>query len=122
MSKIYAVIAVIAAIALLSCVGGGTKPGENNTQNQTNTPEKVSFAEISIQNNAFNLKSVSLSVGGSVKWSNLDQRIHQVQIMDVTSSPVLTSGASWTYVFDKAGTFQFRDADLPFMKGTITVS
>ncbi len=122
MGKIYAVISLIAVVALLSCVGGGTKPGENNTQNQTTPGTTVSFAEISIQNNAFSLKSVSLSVGGSVKWSNLDQRIHQVQIIDVTSSPVLTSGASWTYVFNEAGTFQFRDADLPFMKGTITVS
>lgn len=121
MSKIYAVISLIAVVALLSCVGGGQKPGENNTQNQT-TPGTTSFAEISIQNNAFSQTSVSLGVGGSIKWSNLDQRIHQVQILDVTSSPVLTSGATWTYVFNEAGTFQFRDADLPFMKGTVTVS
>ena len=122
MGKIYAIISIVAVLALLSCLGGEQKPGENNTQNQTIPGTVVSFVEISIQNNAFSQTSVSLSVGGSIKWSNLDARIHQVQIIDVTSSPVLTSGESWTYVFNEAGTFRFRDADLPFVKGTVTVS
>lgn len=121
MGKIYTVISLIAVVALLSCVGGEQKPGENATQNQT-TPAAVYFVEISIQNNAFSQTDVSLHAGGSIKWSNLDERIHQVQIMDVTSSPVLTPGASWTYIFNEVGTFQFRDADLPFIKGTVTVS
>jgi len=120
MGKIYAVISLIAVVALLSCVGG-QKPGENNTENET-PPGEISLVEISIQNNAFSQTDVSLHVGDSIKWSNLDERIHQVQILDVTSSPVLIPGASWTYVFTEAGTFQFRDADLPFMTGTVTVS
>ena len=123
MSKIYAIISIVAVLALLSCIGGEQKPGENQTnQSQPGGGTGPATVEVAIQGNAFSQTDVSVHVGDSIKWSNLDARIHQVQIIDVTSSPVLTSGTSWTYVFNEAGTFQFRDADLPFMKGTVTVS
>ena len=124
MGKIYAVISVVAVIALLSCLGGDQPPAGNQTnQSQpsggTTGPVTV---EVAMQANAFSQTAITLKAGDSVKWTNLDDRIHQVQIVGVTSSPVLLKSDTWTYKFDTAGTYAFRDAELPYMAGTVTVS
>ncbi len=124
MSKIYAVISVVAVIALLSCLGGSQPAGENQTTpgggGGGNAGAKT--VEVNIQNNAYSQTSIALNAGDSVKWTNLDDRAHQVQILSVTSSPMLVKSDTWTYTFDTAGTYTFRDADLPFMVGRVTVS
>lgn len=124
MGKIYAVISIVAVIALLSCLGGEQQPTGNETnQSQpgggTTGPATIN---VTIQDNAFSQTSIALNAGDSVKWTNLDDRIHQVQIISTTSSPVLLKSDTWTYKFDTAGTYAFRDAELPYMTGTVTVS
>jgi len=124
MSKIYAVISVAAVIALLSCLGGEQQPAGNET-NQSQPGGGTTGAatiNVAIQDNAFSQTSIALNAGDSVKWTNLDDRIHQVQIISATSSPVLLKSDTWTYKFDTAGTYAFRDAELPYMAGTVTVS
>ena len=124
MGKIYAVISVVAVIALLSCLGGEQQPTGNETNQSQPSGGTTGAAtiNIAIQNNAFSQTAITLNAGDSVKWTNLDDRIHQVQIIGVTSSPVLLKDNTWTYKFDTAGTYAFRDAELPYMTGTVTVS
>jgi len=124
MGKIYAVISVVAVLALLSCLGGEQQPAGNET-NQSQPGGGTTGAatvEVAMQGNAFSQTAITLKAGDSVKWTNLDDRIHQVQIISVTSSPVLLKSDTWTYKFDTAGTYAFRDAELPYMTGTVTVS
>jgi len=124
MGKIYAVISVVAVIALLSCLGGEQQPTGNETNQSQPSGGTTGAAtiNIAIQNNAFSQTAITLNAGDSVKWTNLDDRIHQVQIISATSSPVLLKSDTWTYKFDTAGTYAFRDAELPYMTGTVTVS
>jgi plastocyanin len=124
MGKIYAIISVVAVLALLSCLGGEQQPTGNET-NQSQPGGGTTGAatvEVNIQNNAFSQTAIVLNAGDSIKWTNLDDRIHQVQVISVTSSPVLLKNNVWTYKFDVAGAYEFRDAELPYMMGTITVS
>jgi len=124
MGKIYAIISVVAVLALLSCLGGDQQP----TGNQTNQSQPgggttgAATVEVSMQNNAFSQVAITLNAGDSIKWTNLDDRIHQVQVITIASSPVLHKGETWTYKFDVAGTYEFRDAELPYMTGLVSVS
>ena len=125
MGKIYAVISVVAVLALLSCLGGEQQPAGNETGTGGGGgggPVVAKTVDVSIQGNAFSQTAIVLNAGDSIKWTNLDDRIHQVQVITVSSSPVIHKGETWTYKFDVAGTYEFRDAELPYMTGTVTVS
>jgi len=125
MGKIYAIISVVAVLALLSCLGGDQQQPTGNETNQSQPGGGTTGAatvEVNIQNNAFSQTAIVLNAGDSIKWTNNDDRIHQVQVIEVMGSPVLHTGETWTYKFDVAGTYEFRDAELPYMTGTVTVS
>ena len=124
MNKIYGIMAMVAVVALLGCLGGGQQAAKNQTNESQPTGESAApvTVEINIQNNAFSQTEITLKAGDSIKWTNLDDRIHQVQIIGVISSPVLKKSDTWTYKFDAAGTYAFRDAELPYMSGTVTVA
>jgi len=122
---LLAVLAVVIVVAftLIFVVGGGSSsiiPGPSGGDNNNTTPSGT--VEVAIQNNAYSPVSVSISAGGSVKWTNYDDRRHFVTILDITNSGALQKGSSWTYTFGTPGTYQFRDDELPYMTGTVIVS
>ena len=119
---VLAIALLIAASAIVYFSGAQVVGGWNPQGNQSQPGPSLGQAAVSIQNNAFSQTSISLAVGNTVTWTNYDERIHYVQVIGVTSSPALHTGEQWTYTFSSAGTFEFRDADLPYMRGTVTVS
>ena len=75
-----------------------------------------------IQGLSFQPASLTIQTGASVTWRNDDSVSHQIASdTNAFSSPVLSPGASYTHVFDQAGTYPYHCAIHPFMTGTITV-
>jgi plastocyanin len=110
-----------AVIVLAGCLGGQQESVENETEEESTQTPIGSVYAISIKDNAYSTTSLTISAGNSVTWTNQDERIHQVQLINIVSSPVLLKDGTWTYAFYEKGTYAFRDAELPYMTGTITV-
>lgn len=77
---------------------------------------------VSVTRTAFVPKNVAVMMNDSVKWTNKDNRNHQVVCQKCPfTSPVLKPGQSYTYQFKKAGKFAIGDALRKTIKGSVTV-
>lgn len=87
----------------------GPAPGEN---------------QVDIQGYAFNPSLITVSVGTTVTWTNLDSVVHTVTS---TGGPVsfdsgnLSQGQTWQFTFAQAGTYTYRCTPHSYMTGTVIV-
>jgi plastocyanin len=78
---------------------------------------------VQIKRNAFSPATVSIVAGDTIVWRNTDTRDHQVVSTTGTfASPVLRAGRSYSFTFQEAGTYRYRDALYPSVTGTIRVA
>jgi len=64
---------------------------------------------------------VSLEINNTVEWTNADDFSHSIESNDGTfSSPTIPPNGTWTFVFNKPGTYKYH-GDYPWMQGVITV-
>ena len=78
--------------------------------------------ELTIESFKFAPDPVTISVGDSVTWTNLDPVGHNAQASDKSfRTPLFFSGDSATVTFDTAGTFPYFCGAHPEMVGTVTV-
>lgn len=79
---------------------------------------------ITIANFAFAPASLTVKVGATVTWTNMDSATHTVKWDDGSQgSGSLTAGAApYTRTFDKAGTFTYHCGIHSSMSGTIVVA
>ena len=78
---------------------------------------------VSIRATSFAPATVSIVAGDSIRWRNDDTRNHQiVSTTGAFASPVLARGKTYTFRFDVAGTYRYRDALNPKVTGTIKVA
>jgi plastocyanin len=77
---------------------------------------------ISIQNFSFSPVSLTVPVGATVHWKNLDGEPHTVRSVDEQfRSGALDQNDSFTFKFVKAGTYKYACSIHPQMVGTIVV-
>jgi amicyanin len=77
---------------------------------------------VAIANMAFNPASMTIPLGATVTWTNTDPVAHTVTAVGgAFNSGHLNPGQSFSYRFDKAGTFDYQCTYHPYMKGTIIV-
>ena len=78
---------------------------------------------VSIKRTSFSPATVSITAGDTVRWRNDDSRNHQVVSTTGTfASPVLRPGRTYSFTFEVAGTYRYRDALVPSSTGTIRVA
>src|SRR5215217_7862307 len=78
---------------------------------------------VSIKGFAFNPPNATVAPGTTVTWVNNDQAPHTATANDgAFDSGTLQPGQSYSFVFDKAGTYAYHCNIHPDMTGTITVS
>ena len=71
---------------------------------------------------------VSVSVGATVSWSNVDSAVHTVTsgtpgaVSDEFDSGLFMAGSSFEFTFDEAGTYDYFCMVHPWMTGIIHVS
>ncbi|HMH68711.1 MAG TPA: cupredoxin family copper-binding protein [Pinirhizobacter sp.] len=78
---------------------------------------------VQIQNFAFMPKTLTVSAGSKVVWTNLDEEPHIVTSAggNFRSSPGLDTNDSYSFTFDKPGTYTYYCSIHPMMVGTIVV-
>lgn len=78
---------------------------------------------VSIKRTSFSPATVSITAGDTIRWRNDDTRDHQVVSTTGTfASPVLRPGRTYSFKFEFAGTYRYRDALVPTSTGTIRVA
>ncbi len=80
------------------------------------TPDET----ISIEDSSFMPKAMTVKVGDTVQWTNVDSMAHTVTSETFDSGSLVQSG-TFSYTFDKAGTFDYKCSLHPSMSGTINV-
>ncbi|MBA3471276.1 MAG: cupredoxin domain-containing protein [Herpetosiphonaceae bacterium] len=74
---------------------------------------------------SFEPAAISVGVGDSVTWTNTGSAPHTVSSqsdVETFDSGTLGSGGTFTYTFNKTGSFDFQCNVHPRMVGTVTVS
>ena len=77
---------------------------------------------ISIRDFSFAPMSMTVAIGTTVRWKNLDGEPHTVRSVDTGfRSDPLDQNDSFTFKFDKPGTYRYVCSIHPQMVGTIVV-
>src|SRR5438067_8736519 len=82
-------------------------------------PAGAASSNVSIQNYSFQPMTITISVGDTVTWHNLDTVTHTAS-GDGFNSGNLASGQSYSHTFGQAGSFNYQCNIHNFMKGTVT--
>jgi plastocyanin len=86
------------------------------------TPALADDATITIKNFDFNPMNVTITAGSSVTWKNADGEPHTVTSVDgAFRSGALDTDQSFTFRFDKTGSYKYLCSIHPRMVGIITV-
>lgn len=87
------------------------------------TANPVASDTVAIRNFAFGPQIVTIKAGTTVHWTNSDAEAHTVTSdTGAFKSPVLQSGASYSYKFTTPGTYSYHCTIHPFMTGKVVVS
>jgi plastocyanin len=134
------VVIILAVLAVLIGVGFGVyshnhtnnnsssnsaNSTNSNTSQQTTTNTNAPQGTINIANMMFSPSQITVAVGGSVTWTNNDSIAHTVtddlSNVDGPNSGNIAPGASYTFTFKKAGSYQYHCDIHHSMRGTIVV-
>lgn len=131
LAAIIIVIIVIAAVILaLTHKSNNSQTStynssKTNSQAGTNSGSQPMAATINIRNMMFTPSQITVAKGGTVTWTNNDTTTHTV-IDDLSnvggpSSGDIAPGATYSFKFEKTGSFQYHCRIHPSMRGTIVV-
>lgn len=116
----------ILALALAACGGSSDTGGGSSSTPADNTPAAVSIKVVSDPTNVgkFDPTPTTVKVGDTVKWSfDDDSSPHTVTADDGSfDSQQKSKGDTFTFKFDKAGTFAYHCTLHANMKGTLSVA
>lgn len=105
-----------------------TADDENDELMGTDSPDVIPTitSAVNIEGMAFAPKLITVKKGTTVTWTNKDAVSHTVTADDKAQigldSPMLANGKTYSYTFDKVGTFTYHCAPHPAMKGTVIVT
>ncbi len=109
------------ALALAACGGGGggggdAAPDDAGTSGSTN--------QVSIDGFAFMPAEIDVAAGTNVTWTNQESAEHSIKDQGdlFAESEALAEGESFSFTYDKPGTYPYVCGIHPYMKGTVTVS
>jgi len=100
-----------------SAFGASSAPEKANAANAAPAP-----ADVKIDNFSFGPQSITVPAGTKVTWKNRDDIPHTVVSTEgVFKSRVLDTDETFSFTFDKPGTFPYFCSVHPKMTGTVVV-
>ncbi|MGH2414793.1 MAG: cupredoxin domain-containing protein [Microcystaceae cyanobacterium] len=95
----------------------------SQAQAQPQRSLQAATATVKIRNFKFEPATVTIAVGETVQFINVDEEPHTATSTDGTfNSKALDTNQTWNYTATKPGTFPYICSIHPFMKGTLTVT
>jgi len=133
MNKIFlflGILLILGVVAISGCTStnqtannsSNISPSNNSTVGSNNSSANSTSNAVKIQNFAFNPASLTIKAGTTVTWTNLDSTAHRI-VSDTGAfqSSDLSNGQSYSYTFNKTGSYSYHCGIHPSMKGTIVV-
>ena len=121
-------ILLLVGVLAASCgdgTGGGLYGGGGSGGTTTSTPassDGEGGVQVVMKNMAFDPDKVTIKAGESVTWTNQDSANHTVTADNGEfESGDLGKSATFTFQFDKAGTYPYHCGIHPSMTGTVVV-
>ena len=95
----------------------------SDSQTKESPRAKATKTEVTIDKFSFSPNTLTLSVGGTVTWTNHDNVPHVVSSADnqFKKSPLLKTGQSFSHIFTTTGTYAYFCSIHPRMTGKIIV-
>ncbi len=135
MNKALIAIIVVLVLGVGGWIISDNHKSNNNTTNSNSSNTNSSTANtnqsatskgaISIQNMMFTPSQISIQKGGTVTWTNNDSTAHTVtdDLSNVggPASGDIQPGSTYSFTFNKTGSFQYHCSIHPSMRGTIVV-
>lgn len=128
---IVVILIAVGVLALGNKSNSGNTPANNSSSNSNNNSANSNSAsqpaagKINIANMAFSPSQITVAKGGTVTWTNNDSTTHTVtdDLSNVggPDSGDIAPGSSYSFTFNKTGSFQYHCSIHPSMRGTIVV-
>ena len=118
-----AMMPVVLALALILVVAVVvTACGSGSTSTTTTAGGAATGGQVVIKGFAFSPASITVKAGESVTWTTQDGTTHTVTADNAEfNSSNIASGATFTFKFDKAGSYPYHCSIHASMKGTVVV-
>ncbi len=102
------------------------KPAEPVVNPEVGSKHVPQTYNVKIQNYSFTPSKLAIYQGDIITWTNYDSSLRHIIVGDspllsALYSPMLDSGKTYTFVFPRAGTWNYHCKEHPIEKGTITV-
>lgn len=123
LSKILTIVMIVALVSISACIKQpAPKPIISETPTATGTT-KMSEVTVDIKGSAFNPSVITISRGTKVTWTQSDSTAHTVTSIEsnILNSQALSKGQTYSYTFNRSGTFEYGCSIHPSMKGRVTV-
>jgi len=119
---IVSLLALVLVLAALPGCGSASPPpsGGAPASDASSTAGASKNVAISIASFAFEPANAEVVAGGTVTWTNNDNVAHTISIDGKVSSEI-APGATFSQVFEKAGTYPYTCSIHPSMTGELTV-
>jgi plastocyanin len=110
----------ISMVQTSTTADAGQNTNSNQNKNTITMPENYNVV---IEGYQFSLSTMTIGVGDSITWTNMDTVAHTVTSDSGTelSSAKLERGEKYSHIFNTPGTYKYHCAPHPSMKGTIIV-
>jgi amicyanin len=113
-----------------SSASSSSTPSMDMSQQQPPSPandqSNSTANSVTIKDFAFNPGTTTVKVGTKVTWTNQDSIGHTVTAdtpsADAPASGSIGQGQSYSFTFNKAGTYNYHCTPHPYMKGTVVVT
>jgi len=116
------VLVSLTEVSAMTGGGAATPLASPAASPAANTQAGASAQAVSIQNFAFNPATLTVPVGTTVTWTNNDSTAHTVTADDGSfKSGNVDPGATFSFTFSTAGTFNYHCEIHPNMTASITV-
>jgi plastocyanin len=126
--KLWLVVAIVAVVIIGAVVAAVVMLRHGNSPvQQPATAISSTVANVTIEPTGYMPKTIKVKQGQEITWSNKDTSPHhitadQTELPGFDTAEALEPGDTYTYIFDKSGTYHYYDpADPKTFVGTVTV-
>jgi plastocyanin len=132
LTVIIVILLIVGGVVALSHKSNNNTPstyssGTNNqnSSSSTNNQTSVAAGTVNIKNMMFTPSQITVQKGAKVTWTNNDSVAHTVtdDLSNVggPASAQIPGGETYSFTFNKTGSFQYHCSIHPSMRGTIVV-
>lgn len=127
---VIAIAAIVVYVASQNTSAPAVNPNGDAGQTGKNTGgaaiDAVQADKVEVKNYAYGPIAITVKIGTKVTWTNRDDVGHTVTTESGApakiDSGLFGKGESFSYTFEKAGTYAYFCEPHPYMKGTVIVT